>query len=285
MAIVAVLAVGLFIKVIIDNNKDPVVAVDIEPADRDKNNELGRTSVSSRDVSREILSRVADKIGEATNPYPEFPLDTPDRKEWIRNFPFEPTYSSDNPFDPKKYNYDENDPFARDMEHVERVFRHGFMRYFYENPSHYSRPFEEIYRIMESEGLGHNPMAIAKIFNDMLMYHQARQQDPDKIWRTRDPDFDLITMPDGTQRVGIVEKTKTYNDFANDLHDMVIGKFLDGTNWQDLEMVSEERATQIRDRLFQEVDGAGFTEAPWHDFSYNTDYEEELQSGDPMMVR
>lgn len=229
--------------------------------------------------------KIMDRIKKAVNPYPEFPLDTPDRQEWIRNFPFSPTYSEKDFFEASKYYGPNGDFFGQDMKHVEKAYRHGFMRYFYENPSRFSRPFEEIYKILKSEGIEDNPMATALIFNDMMSYYRANEMDPNEIWDENDVDYEVEILPDGREKVKMVRKPRTYSDLMGDLYEMVSGKFLRSQYWEGMDRVSEERARAIRDRLFTEVDGSGFIEARWHAFAYHQNYENELKDGDPMLIK
>ena len=229
--------------------------------------------------------KIMDRIKNAVNPYPEFPLDTPDRQEWIKNFPFSPTYSEKDYFEASKYYGPNGDLLGLDMKHVEKVYRHGFIRDLYENPSRFSRPFEEIYKILKSEGLEDNPMVTALIFNDMMSYYRANEMDPNEIWDENDYAYELVKLENGEELVKLVQKPRSYADLMGDLHEMVSGKFLRSEFWEDMEQVSEDRARAIRDRLFQEIDGDAFLEARWHRFSYNQDYENELKDGDPMLIK
>jgi hypothetical protein len=233
------------------------------------------------------FGNVSEKLRGKKDDFDKYGLKEPDRQDWINNFPYHPTYSDKDFFIPEKYNFPEDfeSEYQRDMDHVVRVYRHGFMRYFYENPTRYSRGFEEIYKILESEGLGDNPMAAASIWNDMYSYHRAHEKDPDAIWKEDDVDYDVIELPDGTRTVGLVKKTKTFSDLADDLHEMVVGKFLIDSLWIDQEKISETEARRIRDRLFDEIDAESFLEHRWPTFAYNGTYEQELQAGDPMMIK
>ncbi len=254
-----------------------------------ESSDLSRVSFYGQDqnVDSGLMRDVNKRIRASLNKGDDYGLDASDRQEWIDNFPFQPTYSDKDFFIPEKYKFPEDfeSESQRDMDHVVRVYRHGFMRYFYENPSRYSPGFEEIYKIMKSEGLDGNPMAIANIFNDMVCYHQARQRDPGAIWKEDDVDYDVIELPDGTRTVGLMTKTKTFSDLADDLHEMVVGKFLIDSLWIDQKKISESEARRIRDRLFNEINSEVFLEYDWPTFAYNTDYEDELQAGDPMMIK
>ena len=50
-------------------------------------------------------------------------------------------------------------------------------------------------------------------------------------------------------------------------------------------VMSMEKATEIRDRLLDEIPADGFLEMPETGFAYSEEYELELKPGDPYLVR
>ena len=53
----------------------------------------------------------------------------------------------------------------------------------------------------------------------------------------------------------------------------------------DSRLMSMEKATEIRDRLLNEIPAAGFLEKGHKSLCYVQKYEDELKSGDPLLIK
>lgn len=236
-----------------------------------------------RDEPSGFSMDVAERIRNMRDKHKDLPLNQPDRVEWMENFPFEPTYSDAIPFDKEAYDRELNT--NEDMIHVMGAFRHGFMKDFYENPSRYSRPFQQIWEVLESEGLGDDPMAVALIFNDMDLYHHYNAQDPDEIYTMEATKMVPYETESGIIDFRVEKGPQTNGEWAAELYEIVAGNFQDQETWPGREYHSDEEASRLRDLLFEKVDSEGFLEHRWLNFAYNGTYEEELQHGDSLLVK
>ena len=241
------------------------------------------TSRKLTGVSSEIPGVVVSTVQQMRDRWTGLELNTPDRLEWIENFPFSPKFSTEVPFSRKKYDRS-NDRF-NDWDVVMRAYRHGFLKAFYQNPTRYSKPFQEIWQILEQEGLGDDPMAVALIYNDLAYYHGIMALDPEDI---HDPSYPVVKpfkLEDGSVDLRVEYEAITNAEFADELYEMISGKFFYDQIWIDRERQSIEQADKIRDRIVTEVDSQPFLKKKWPVFAFNQDYEDELRDGDAMLIK
>lgn len=222
-------------------------------------------------------------INQLRDQWSQLPLNAPDRIEWIENFPFNPGLSDEIPFD--RARYERSSGRHNDWDVIMRAYRHGFLKAFYQNPTRYSKPFQEIWQILEEEGLGEDPMAVALIYNDLAYYHGMRSLDPDGIHDDQYPVMVPYELEDGSVGVRVEHKEITNAGFADELFEMISGKFFYDQIWIDREHQTVERADELRDRIVNEVDERPFLEEKWPVFAFNQDYEDELKDGDAMLIK
>lgn len=110
------------------------------------------------------------------------------RQDWIDRFPFEPTHHPEITFDSAVYDpsnlppREERDEAYRKQRDL--VQNHSFLRKFYESRLPYTEEFEQMYDIIVEEvGEFDAIFDIAKAFNSLKYYHQARAKALDAIYR------------------------------------------------------------------------------------------------------
>ncbi len=111
------------------------------------------------------------------------------RKEWVENFPFEPTFHQEIKYDPNVYDArgsahwpeEKKDKAFWDM--MRRVKNHGFLRHFYASYLPYTEEFEQMCNIVKEEfGEVDDPTLLGWTFETLKDYHLAAQRDPDEIY-------------------------------------------------------------------------------------------------------
>ena len=79
----------------------------------------------------------------------------------------------------------------------------------------------------------------------------------------------------------------TWGEEAERLKETMLGELTEPPvrREDDSRLMSMEKATEIRDRLLNEIPAAGFLEMPETGFAYSEEYELELKPGDPFLIR
>ena len=79
----------------------------------------------------------------------------------------------------------------------------------------------------------------------------------------------------------------TWADRAESLRESILGELTEPPmpTEDDSRLMSMEKATEIRDRLLNEIPAAGFLEMGKDGFAYSEEYEYELKPGDPYLIR
>lgn len=125
------------------------------------------------------------------------------------------------------------------------IGHHGFLRRFYENELRFTKEFEQVYRIAVEEGINH---PIAKAFDLLHDYHVKGRKDATiarVLMHSADLPSEFYTMPPPTM----------------------------------------DQAERCRDRFIAEVPPEGFSKISRTAFCYVQKDEDELQPGDPILVR
>ena len=195
-----------------------------------------------------------------------------DRKEWVENFPFEPTYHPELVYVPpqgEKWN-------VRDKDEEKMMFavaRHGFIRRFYENPLRYTRGFEMLVKIMEEYGYGNNPERIGNVYTAIKAYYER------SIKAAEDPEG---------RASGITFNERGYSTWqekANRAHEAIAGNMLARKRLlPGEELMHMETAFEIRDRILAEIPEEEFMQYQGS-FAYKHDYEKDLKPGDPLLMK
>ena len=220
------------------------------------------------EYERELAAKAAAKAAKekAEREYWE------DRKEWVENFPFEPSYHPELTYVPpqgEKWN-------VRDEDEEKMMFavaRHGFIRRFYENPLRYTRGFEMIVKIMEEYGYGNNPERIGNVYTAIKAYYER------SIKAAEDPEG---------RASGITFNEcgySTWQEKANRAHEAIAGNMLSRKRLlPGEELMHMETAFEIRDRILAEIPEEEFMQYQGS-FAYKHDYEKDLKPGDPLLMK
>lgn len=218
---------------------------------------------------RELAAKAAAKAAKekAEREYWE------DRKEWVENFPFEPTYHPELTYVPpqgEKWN-------VRDEDEEKMMFavaRHGFIRRFYENPLRYTRGFEMLVKIMEEYGYGNNPERISNVYNAVSGYYEKVAK------ATEDPDGRVPNNMAFNDR-----GYSTWQEKADRGYNIIVGNMRDHNRLlPGEELMTREIAVEIRERILTEIPEEEFTQYQgW--FAYKHDYEKDLKPGDPLLMK
>ena len=191
------------------------------------------------------------------------------RKEWVENFPFEPTHHPEIAYDPSVYDArgsahwpeEKKDKAFWDM--MQRVENHGFLRNFYESWLPYSEEFEQMYNIVKEEfGELDNTIVLGWTFNTLKDYHQAAQHDPNEIYR----------------------ENVTWGEEVESLKEGIFGHLQANPDegWQGIQV---DQALAIRDRLINEIPAEGFIKMGKESLCYVSTYESELKPGDQLLIK
>ncbi len=230
--------------------------------------EEARIARLAEEYKQELAAKAAAKAAKekAEREYWE------DRKEWVENFPFEPTYHPELVYVPpqgEKWN-------VRDEDEEKMMFavaRHGFIRRFYENPLRYTRGFEMLVNIMEEYGYGNNPERIGNVYTAIKAYYER------SIKAEEDPEG---------RASGITFNERGYSTWqekANRAHEAIAGNMLAGKRLlPGEELMHMETAFEIRDRILVEIPEEEFMQYQGS-FAYKHDYEKDLKPGDPLLMK
>ncbi len=220
------------------------------------------------EYERELAAKAAAKAAKekAEQEYWE------DRKEWVENFPFEPTYHPELTYvqpQGEKWN-------VRDKEEEKMMFavaRHGFIRRFYENPLRYTRGFEMIVKIMEEYGYGNSPERIGNVYSTVKDYYELSAK------ASEDPEGRAsgITFNERGYSTWQEKADRYYRGIIGNMRDR--NRLLPGE-----ERMPTEIAVEIRERILTEIPEEEFTQYQgW--FAYKHDYEKDLKPGDPLLMK
>ena len=190
---------------------------------------------------------------------------------WKANFPYKPTTDPDVVV---------TEAMLEEGYGYTPIFRnHGYMRHFFENETRFTPQFEQLYHILEEHGRGDNPMATGNIFEDLRLYQNRMQKDPD--------------ARSGTYN-HIEERHLTNAEAAESDKRAILGTLQSEKMWPVLGGMPEDEAVALRDRIISEIQGvdklppSGMTtaDATKYVFLINGDYGDELEAGDsPLVIR
>lgn len=230
--------------------------------------EEARIARLAEEYKQELAAKAAAKAAKekAEREYWE------DRKEWVENFPFEPTYHPELTYVPpqgEKWN-------VRDEDEEKMMFavaRHGFIRRFYENPLRYTRGFEMLVKIMEEYGYGNSPERIGNVYSTVKDYYELSAK--------------AAEDPEG-RASGITFNERGYSTWqekADGYYRGIIGNMRDHNRLlPGEELMPREIAVEIRKRILTEIPEEEFTQYQgW--FAYKHDYEKDLKPGDPLLMK
>lgn len=275
---------------------------------REANEELAKWIQAEEDAERAAL----EELDKARKEWWE------SRKEWVENFPFEPTHHPEIRYDPYAYGDDQ----MRQL-----VKNHGFLRHFYASYLPYTEEFEQMYNIIKEEFEEvDDPIPFGWTFNALKSYHQAAQRDPDEIYMENvrvenepslppepviisadDLGEEFQNLPVEEQNMLVMELTKdymkehmeayqafgmpsyevrdiTWGERAESRKECILGPLMNPKEIGDLGM-EESVAKAIQERLLNEIPAAGFLEMGKEVFSFNSKYESELKPGDPLLIK
>lgn len=233
------------------------------------------------------------------------------RKNWVKRFPFEPTFHPEITYDPKVY---ENGDDSKKMRRL--IENHGFLRNFYASYLPYTEEFEQMYNIIEEEfGTTDNTIALGWTFETLKSYKKAAQNDPEEIYqknvqiqtsifdrRHNIPDDEFNSMSfDEQQKIlakQLLANTElflnrripppevrdiTWGEEVEELKECIMGPLINPRT--GVQGMSREQAIAIRDRLINEIPAEGFLEMPDWGLVYTTEYDSELKPGDPLLIK
>ena len=205
-----------------------------------------------------------------------------DRKEWIENFPFTPTYHPTMTFKPSKqgrnksgyWKWDVWDPEEEKM--MRAMDRHSFVKDFYENPLRHTKGFEMLYNILDEYGYGDNIERLGNVYSVVSDYYRESIK-ADQAPNNRVP--------------GVTAHNKqgyiTWRESKDGAYSSIIGNMRDARRLlPSEELMSEEMAIEIRERLLNEIPKEEFTKQPGlGSFAYSAEYKKEIEPGDPLLMR
>ena len=219
------------------------------------------------------------------------------RKEWVERFPFEPTPHPEITFDPTVYDPKKLEEWPEEekgddyWEMAMMVDNHSFLKEFYKSKLPYTEEFEKMYDIVKEElGEEPHPIQLGWIFNTIRDYHKLAQLDPEA----------QATYPSMSETVSEIqprnvpffdplfeESGGTLADEVESLRESILGELTDSIipGEDDSQLMSIEKATEIRDRLLNEIPAAAFLEGVKGVFAYNEEYKLELKAGDPLLIK
>ena len=150
------------------------------------------------------------------------------KAKWKATFPWKPTREPKLGFYVQKYLVDqENLTLGQPMpqDELSASQNHIVLKNFFADEARFSRQFQHVWQILDEHGRGHNPVLVAAIFRELLLYkHAAKNND----W-SRHPEW----------------------------YEPMLGN-LEAWEWLRPEFMTEEgqeEARSIRDRLIHEVPG------------------------------
>ncbi len=199
-----------------------------------------------------------------------------DRKEWIENFPFEPTIHPTMTFQESKQGKDRHGYWkwdVRDPEEERMMFelgRHSFVKNFYENPARYDRAFEKLYAILDEYGYGENVERLGNTYSVVADFHKNSAK--------------AAEAPKG-RAPGIAHNERgyfTWQEEADGMYDAIKGNMEDEKRLlPGEEPMPAEIAKAIRERILTEIPPEDFTGS----FAYHAEYLKEVNPGDPLLMK
>ena len=189
------------------------------------------------------------------------------RKLWEKNFPWKPTY----------------DPAVKAtaaMISAERdnrtVWNHCDLKAFFESDLRFSPQFEQLYRIMEKYDRTDNPIALARMFENLRTYHQLMQGNPE----------DYVIGSDGTPWIRrATGKPWTRGELAADYKECLHAHIDGNVYWAHKEEeIPEELVESIIEEVAQvpgmaEIKGSLVVESDAH-----SPDDWDLEEGDSLLV-
>ena len=199
-----------------------------------------------------------------------------DRKDWIENFPFEPSFHPTMTFQASNQGTNEwghwkwnvNNPDEERM--MLALGRHTFVRAFYENPARFDRAFEKLHGILDDYGYGENVERLGNTYSVVIDYHEesakAAEDPHGRVPGFAHNDRGYYTWEESAEH--------SYEAIAGNMEDKK--RLLPGE-----EPMPPELAEEIRERILAEISPEEFTGS----FAYNIDYRKEVQPGDRLLMK
>ena len=204
-----------------------------------------------------------------------------DRKEWIENFPFTPTYHPTMTFKPSKQGRDKSGYWKWNVRNPEErkmmlaMDRHSFVKDFYENPLRHTKGFEMLYNILDEYGYGDNIERLGNVYTATKHYYAGAAK--------------AAENPDG-RAPGMAHNDRgyeTWKENTDGAYDAIMGNMLaENRLLPDETQMPGDLALEIRERILNEIPKEEFTKQPgFGTFAYNAEYNKEIEPGDPLLMR
>lgn len=232
-------------------------------------------------------------VAKAAQAKPTFDEEQARLENWKRNFPFKPCYHPTLRHDPAIYDandastWDAPDDHEASIKHESYkhvVFQHGFMANFHENPVRFSKEFEQLYHLLGEFDRNENAIAVAKIFNDLITYHEALRHDPADLLTKTVPVINEETGKLDIQYVP-VNGSATWGDNIESARGGIAFSLFQESEWPSKPQMSAERAWELTDYILANIPGEGFVAYSFKDqFAYSDPHEKALKPGDPLLI-
>ena len=254
-------------------------AEETAPADKsvpaDKTTKPARRTMA--DVARGIAERAKEREAERL-------------ANWKANFPFKPTYHPTFKYDPTIYEVGNPETYSNESsgDLGDIVMSHSLLADFFESDLRYSAQFEHMYHILEEYDRHDNPLALAKIFQNLRDYHEASSYPFGSLWHrevyyTEDAKVNEETLRmEWNPRWEPVDGKKTWGEVADDCAESICYNLHAREEWPGREQLSTNVVEAIRDRLILEIHGVGKLRGSA--FAYSQTHMEALEAGDPLLI-
>ena len=192
-------------------------------------------------------------------------------ERWRAEFPWKPTSDPDVVITQRILDSTYAEP---------EVINHGFLVGFFKNEARFTPQFKKFYEIVSEYDRNDNPVAVAQSYQNLWTLHEILTHDPEEP----------VLNSDGSQATYRdmwepgKEKLLTYGVWAEHHWESIGGNLQTQSAWpeKDPDQVTPPKIELITRRLFEEVPGMDTIPNPR--FTYNGDYEDDLQVGDVPLV-
>ncbi len=186
------------------------------------------------------------------------------RKDWVEQFPFEPSYHPSIVYDPDQINNHGGTPESLQMQRL--LERYRFLSSFYhESPQRFSVGFERMHDILSEAALEADPVIWGRIFSHLVEYHESGMH----------PSDDPFPIP---------QAGKTWGEIQESTWRSLLGWLTWDTNIDGSHeiLLPESEATMLRERLIAEIPADHFLDQSpiLSDHKYDT----TLKPGDPLLI-
>lgn len=255
--------------------------------------ELSTLSVAMSDYNKvgyQKPHRVVLKAAQAKSVYDE---EKARLENWKRNFPFKKEYHPALRHDPSVYDpnnsatWDSPDAHEASITHASQthsVKTHGFLADFHENPLRFTKEFEQLYHLLGEIDRNDNPMPVAWIFNDLVLYHQASQKEADALRTKTVPYYDEATGEHGFREVPLDSK-RTWGDQMETSRESIAYNLYQKSEWPSKSQMAPDRAWKLADTIIRSLPAQGFlTYSTGKLFGYSGSHEQALKPGDLLLT-